>query len=161
MKLLLCALVLLIVPLRLQAQETDRTKLEKNIYYRALVAMLTARAQDARLAGANDPPHRVIIMSDIQLNNGFPARVGDVEIEYLTDSGLRARHRSSKHEIPVFVMRPMSVDGQNLIIGFTRYWVSSTKKGIMMGLEGGYGVEIVFDCAQKEYVVASARLWGI
>ena len=54
MKLLLCALVFLILPLRLQAQETDKTKLEKNLYFRALVAMLTARAQDAKYASAND-----------------------------------------------------------------------------------------------------------
>ena len=161
MKLLLCALVFLILPLRLQAQETDKTKLEKNLYFRALVAMLTARAQDAKYASANDPLQRVIIIKDLELNVGLPTRVADVEIEYLNEENLRSRHRSLKHEIPVFVMRPMSNEGNRLIIDFARYWFSATKKTNMMGLEGGYRVVMVYDCARKEYVVESAKLWGI
>jgi hypothetical protein len=151
MKLLLCTLIL-IFPLDLQAQETHRTQLEENVYFRALGAVLTARAQDAKSASVKDPLRHVIIMRDIQLNVGFPSRVGDV---------LRARHRSTNHEIPVFVMRPMSNEGNRLIIDFTRYWFSATKKTNMMSLEGGYRVVMVYDCARKEYAVESAKLWGI
>ena len=161
MKLLLCVLAFLILPLRLQAQEPDKTKLEDNIYYRALVAVLTARAQDAKYASGNDPLHQMIIMRDIQLNVGFPTSVMDTKVEYVTEEDLRARQRSIKHEIPVFVMRPMMNEGNRLVIPFTRYWFSTTKKANVMSLEGGYRVVMVYDCARKEYVVESARLWGI
>lgn len=161
MKLLLSALLFLILPLRLQAQEPDKTTLEANIYYRALVAMVAARAQDAKYASVNDPLQSVIIMKDLQLNVGLPTRVGDVEIEYLNEDDLRARHRSLKHEIPVFVIRPLSNEGHRLVIGFTRYWFSATKKGNAMALEGGYRVVIGYDCARKEFVVESAKLWSI
>jgi hypothetical protein len=161
MKILFCAMAFLILPLRLQAQESDKTKLEENVYYRALVAVLSARAQDAKYAPGNDPLHQVIIMRDIQLNIGFPSRVGDVNIEYVTEDDLRAWHRSLKHEIPIFVMRPISNEGNRLVIGFTRHWFSSTKKTNAMGLEGGYRVVMAYDCARKEYVVESAKLWGI
>lgn len=161
MKLLLCALVFLIFPLHLQAQETDKTKLEENVYYRALVAVLAARTQDAKYARANDPLQRVIIMKDDQLNVGFPSRVGDVGIEYLNADDLRAQQRSIKHEIPVFVMRPMSNEGDRLVIGFTRYWFSATKKTNVMSLEGGYRVVIGYDCARKAFIVESTKLWGI
>lgn len=160
MKLLLCLLTLSF-PLNLHAQETPGSALEENVYFRALGAMLTARTQDAKTAGANDPVRRVIIMRDRQLNDGFPSRVGDVEIEYLDENDLRARHRSLKHEIPVFVMRPMRNDGNRLVISFTRYWFSATKKTNKMGLEGGYNVVMVYDCARKGYAVESAKLWGI
>jgi len=161
MKLLLCALTFLILPLRLQAQEPDKTKLEENVYYRALVAVLTARTQDAKYASGNDPLHQVIIMRDIQLNVGFPTSVVDTKIEYVSEDDLGARHRSIKHEIPVFVMRPMMNEGNRLVISFTRYLFSTTKKANMMSLEGGYRVVMVYDCARKEYVVESAKLWGI
>ena len=82
MKLLLCALAFLILPLRLQAQEPDKTKLEDNVYYRALVAVLTARAQDAKYASDKDPLHQVIIMRDIQLNDGFPTSVVDIKLDF-------------------------------------------------------------------------------
>ena len=136
MKLLLCTLIL--IPLHLQAQEIHRPQLEENVYFRALTAVLTARAQDAKSASVEDPLRNVIIVRDIQLNEGFPSRVGDVEIEYLYEDDLRARHRSTKHEIPVFVMRPISNEGNRLVIDFTRYWFSATKKTNMMSLEGGY-----------------------
>jgi len=160
MKLLLCTLILLF-PLDLKAQEIHRPQLEENVYFRALGAVLTARAQDAESVSLKNPLRHVIIMRDIQLNVGFPSRVGDVEIEYLYEDDLRARHRSTNHEIPVFVMRPMSNEGNRLIIDFARYWFSATKKTNMMGLEGGYRVVMVYDCARKEYVVESAKLWGI
>ena len=83
MKILLCAMAFLILPLRLQAQEPDKTKLEENVYYRALVAVLTARAQDAKYATGNDPLHQVIIMRGIQLNIGFPSRVGELRSSML------------------------------------------------------------------------------
>jgi hypothetical protein len=160
MKKLLFALAFLILPLHLQAQEPE-TKLEENVYYRALVAVLIARAQDAKYASDKDPLHQVIIMRDIQLNVGFPTRVGDVKIEYVSEDDLHARHRSLKHEIPVFAMRPMGNEGSRLVIGFTRYWFSTTKKTNMMSLEGGYRVVMVYDCTRKEFVVESAKLWGI
>jgi|SRR5690242_10280929 len=89
-------------PVRLQAQEIHRRQLDENDYFRALAAVLTARAQDAKSASVKDPLRHVIVMRDIQLNVGFPSRVGDVEIEYLCEDDLRARQRSTKHEIPVF-----------------------------------------------------------
>ncbi len=161
MKMLLCVAAFLILPGPLQAQEPNKINLEENAYYRALVAMLTARAQGAKYAGRNDPLHQVLIMSDIQLNAGFPTSVMDTRIEYVNEDDLRARHRSIKHAIPVFVMRPMMNEGNRLVISFTRYWFSTTKKVNMMALEGGYRVVLVFDCARKEYVVESAKLWGI
>jgi hypothetical protein len=161
MKLLLCTLILLFFPLDLKAQEIHRPQLEENVYFRALGAVLTARDQDAKSASVKDPLRHVIIMRDIQLNVGFPTRVGDVEIEYLYEDDLRARHRSAKHEIPVFVMRPISNEGNRLVIDFTRYWFSATKKTNMMSLEGGYRVVMVYDCVRKEYAVESAKLWGI
>lgn len=161
MKMLLCVLVFLVLPLRLQAQETNRTKLAENVYYRALVAVLTARAQDARYANANDPLLHVIILEDHQLNAGFPSRVGDVEIEYLTMDDLRARYRSLKREFPIFIMRPLSNEGHRLVIGFTRHWFSASKRTNKLALEGGYTVVIGFDCAKKEFLVESAKLWGI
>ena len=161
MKMLLWVLAFLILPLPLNAQDPDKSKLEENIYYRALVAALTARAQDAKYASGNDPLHQVIIMSDIQLNAGFPTSLVDTKVEYVTENDLRARYRSKKDEIPVFVMRPMMNEGNRLVIHFTRYWFSTTKKGNAMSLEGGYRVVMVYDCARKEYVVESAKLWGI
>ena len=161
MKMLLCVLVFLVLPLRSQAQETDRTKLAGNVYYRALVAVLTARAQDAKYASANDPLQQVIILMDHQINAGFPNRVGDVEIEYLTMDELRARYRSLKREFPIFIMRPIGNEGHRLVIGFTRHWFSSTKRTNELALEGGYTVVIGFDCVRKELVVESAKLWGI
>ena len=161
MKLLLGALVLFVFALPLQGQETDRSKLDQNIYYRALVAMLGARARDNAEGDARDPLRRVIIMRDIQLNDGFPTRVGDVEIEYLDSADLRLRHRSMKHEIPVFVMRPIRSEGNRLVVGFTRYWFSATKKSDQMSMEGGYNVALVYDCVRKEFVVENTMLWGI
>ncbi|HEX7330991.1 MAG TPA: hypothetical protein VF290_05800 [Pyrinomonadaceae bacterium] len=161
MKMLLCALVLLVFPLRLQAQEADRTKLAENVYYRALVAVLAARAQDAKYASANDPLQHVIILKDHQINTGFPSRVGEVEIEYLTMDELRARYRSLKREFPIFIMRAMSNDGHRLVISFTRHWVTAAKRTNELSLEGGYTVVIGFDCVRKELVVESAKLWGI
>ena len=161
MKMLLCALAFLSLTLCLQTQEPDKTKLEENVYYRGLAAMLIARAQDAKYASDKDPLRQVIIMRDVQLNAGFPTNVGDVRIEYVTEDDLLARHRSLKHDIPFFVMRPISNEGNRLVIGFTRYWFSTTKKTNMMSLEGGYRVVMVYDCARKGYVVESAKLWGI
>jgi hypothetical protein len=160
MKLFLCTLIL-IFPLDLQAQQIHKMELEENVYFRALGAVLTARAKDAQSASVKDSLQHVIIMRDIHLNVGFPSRVGDVEIEYLDEDDLRARHRSTKDEIPVFVMQPMSNDGNRLVINFTRYWFSATKKTNMMSLEGGYRVVMVYDCVRKEYAVESAKLWGI
>ena len=161
MKILLCALVFLVLPLHSQAQETDRAKLAENVYYRALVAVLTARAQDAKYASANDPRQHVIILKDHQINAGFPSRVGDVEVEYLTMEDLRTRYRALKREFPIFIMRPMSNEGHRLVIGFTHHWFSSTKRTNELSLEGGYTVAIGFDCVRKELVVESAKLWGI
>jgi hypothetical protein len=161
MRLLFSILVLLILSLPSQGQETAKSKLERDLYYRALSAALTARAQDAKYASANDPLDHVIIVKDDQLNVGFPTRIADVDIEYLTSDELRARHRSLKHEIPVFVMRPMSNEGDRLVVDFTRYWFSAAKKTNLMGLEGGYRVLFGYDCGQKEFVVESAKFWGI
>ena len=161
MKLVVSILALAIFFVPSQSHFSSSTNIAQSLYYRALIAVVTARAQDAKSALANDPVHHVIIMKDDQLNLGFPARLDDVEIEYLTSDDLRARHKSLKHEIPVFVMRPISNEGHRLIIDFTRYWFSATKKTDLMGLEGGYRVVMVYDCAQKEFVVESAKLWGI
>ena len=38
---------------------------------------------------------------------------------------------------------------------------SITKKADMMSLEGGYRGVMVYDCARKEGVLASAKLWDI
>jgi hypothetical protein len=86
----------------------------------------------------------------------FPEPCRGVKIEYVTEDDLRARHRSLKHDIPVFIMRPIGNEGNegnHSVIGFTRYWFSSTKKTNAMGLEGGYRVVMAYDCARKEYVV--------
>ena len=160
MKLLLGALVLLVFAPPLRAQEVDRSKLDQNIYYRALVAMLSARARD-NVEDTRDPARHVLIVSDIQLNDGFPTRVGDVEIEYLDSAELRSRYRTMKREIPLFVMRPMKSEGNRLVVGFTRYWFRATKKSDEMSMEGGYNVAVLYDCARKEFVVENATLWGI
>lgn len=152
-------LVFLVLPLR--AQESGQSKIEQNLYYRSLVAALSARAQDARHASANDPLHQVIIVKDDQLNVGFPGRVGDVDIEYLTANDLQRRFRSLNHAIPVFEMRPVVNEGERLIVSFTRYWFSATKRTNSFALEGGYRVVLRYDCRQKNFVVESTKLWGV
>lgn len=161
MRLLFSVGFLLMLSISGPAQDLDRSKLESNFYYRALVAALAARTQDAKYALPNDPLHHVIIMKDDQLNIGFPARIGDVQIEYLTSEDLRTRHRSLKHEIPILVMRPMSNEDDRVIVDFTRYWFSAAKKTNLIGLEGGYRVVLAYDCSRKVFVVESAKLWGI
>src|SRR5882724_836802 len=107
MKVILSLLLLAILSFHSSAQQTGESKIEQGLYYRALVAALAARALDSKFADANDPQHQVIIVKNEQLNAGFPSRIGDVAIEYLTMEDLRARHRSLKHTLPVFEMRPI------------------------------------------------------
>src|SRR4051794_19616383 len=160
MKLLLGALIIAF-GLSTLAQERAKPPLEANLYYRSLVATLEARSQDnAKFASGNDPLRQVIIQRD-QLNEGFPNRIGDVAIEYLWPDELRTRYRTLKHEFPIFVMRPISNDGDRLIVNFTRYWFTATKKSNDFALEGGYRVVLRYDCSQKTFVVESATLWGI
>jgi hypothetical protein len=128
--------VILLASFTVAAQERGQPRLENNLYYRALgatldartVATLDARTRDAKFANANDPLPQVIIQRDIQLNSGFPTNVGEVKIEYLDADDLRERYQSLKHEIPVFVMRPIVNEGDHLVVGFTRYWFTATKK---------------------------------
>ena len=161
MKVILSLLVLVVLALPSQAQGSDQSKIEQSLYYQALVAALTARAQDAKYGSANDPLHQVIIVKDDQLNTGFPSRIGDIGIEYLAAADLRGRYRSLKHPIPVFVMRPIVNEGDQLVVGFTRYWFSARKQTDEFSLEGGYNVVLRYDCSQKNFVVESAKLWGI
>jgi len=161
MKKVLSLLVLVILFLPSHAQEDAQSKLERGLYYQALVATLAARAKDAKYAKTNDPLHQVIIVKDDHLNAGFPPRIGDVQIEYLTSDDLRALHRKLKHTIPVFVMRPMVNEGDRLIVSFTRYWFSATNNTNNFALEGGYRVGFKYDCSQKNFVVESTKLWGI
>ena len=84
-----------------------------------------------------------------------------MSLEYLTVDELRDRYRTLKHEFPVFVMRPIASEGDGLVVGFTRYWFTATKKSNNFGLEGGYRVVLRYDCSQNTYVVESAKLWGI
>ena len=161
MKLTLSVLIIAFA-LSSSAQERGQQPLETNLYYRALVATLDARARDdAKSANANDPLSQVIIHKDEQLNAGFPSRIGDVTIEYLDPDQLRTRYQTVKHELPIFVMRPIASEGDRLVVGFTRYWFTATKKSNNFGLEGGYRVVLRYDCSQKTFVVESAKLWGI
>jgi hypothetical protein len=160
MKTILSLLLFVLASSPCLAQERGQPT-EQNLYYRALVATLAARAKDSKYAGANDPRDRVIIQNDIQLNNGFPTRIGDIQIEYLGVGELRDRYRSLKHELPVFVMRPISNENNRLVIGFARYWFSATKRTNSFALEGGYRVVLRFDCAQNDFVIESTTLWGI
>ena len=160
MKTILSLLALIFASSVCPAQERQPA-LENSLYYRALVATLAARAKDAKYASANDPLDHVIIQNDIQLNNGFPARLGDVRLEYLSVDELRDRYRSLKHEFPVFVMRPMANENNRLVIGFARYWFSATKRTNSFALEGGYRVVLRFDCSQNDFVIDSTTLWGI
>ena len=161
MKVILSLLLLVILSPASRAQESGQGKIEEGLYYRALVAAIAARAQDAKYASANDPRRHVIIVKDDHLNIEFPSRVGDVQIEYLTADDLRARHRLLKHTVPVFVMRPMVNEGDRLIVSFIRYWFSATNKTNNFAVEGGYRVVLQYDCSQKNFVVESAKLWGI
>ena len=161
MKAILILLVLAILSLRSQAQEGGQSKIEQSLYYRALVSALAARTQDSKFADANDPLRHVIIQKDDQLNAGFPSRIGDVEIEYLTLDELRVRYASLKRPFPIFVMRPIANEDDRIVVSFTRYWFSATKKTNAFALEGGYRVLVRYDCSQKRFVVESAKLWGI
>jgi hypothetical protein len=161
MKIILSLLLFAFTSSTCVGQEGGQPALEHNLYYRALVATLAAHAKDAKYARANDPVDRVIIQSDIQLNNGFPTRIGNVQIEYLGVDELRERYRSWKYEIPVFVMRPITNENQRLVVGFARYWFSATKRTNSFGLEGGYRVLLRFDCSQNDFVIESTTLWGI
>ena len=160
MKTIRSLLVLVFASSVCPAQESQPAP-EHNLYYRALVSTLAARAGDAKYAGANDPLDHVIIQNDIQLNNGFPRRIGAVQVEYLSLAELRDRFRSLKHEIPVFVMRPMANENNRLVIGFARYWFSATKRSNSFALEGGYRVVLRYDCSQNDFVIDSTTLWGI
>ena len=157
----LFSILILAVALSSSAQERGQQTLEANLYYRALVAALNARSRDAKFASANDPLNRVIIQKDDQLNAGFPSRVGDVALEYLAADELRDRYQTLKHEFPIFVMRPMGNEGERLVVDFTLYWFTATKKSNDFSLEGGYHVVLRYDCSQKTFVVESATLWGI
>lgn len=161
MKAILILLVLATLSLPLQAQERDQSKIEQSLYYRALVSALSARKVDSRFSAATDPLDQVIIQKDDQLNAGFPSRIGDVEIEYLTVDELRGRYESLKRSFPIFVMRPIANKDDRIVVGFTRYWFSATKKTNAFALEGGYRVELRYDCSQKQFVVEGAKLWGI
>ena len=141
-------------------QATDRT-VEGSLYYRALVAALAARARDAASMHARDPLGRVLVLKDDQLNKGFPGQVGDIVVEFVTQEDLAKRYRSLKHDIPVFIMRPISNDGDHLVVAFTRYWFSVEKRTHVLSLEGGYRVVLRYDCSTQGYVVESAKLWGI
>jgi hypothetical protein len=158
---LLISLILPALAFPIAAQDRGQTKLEDNLYYRALVATLEARSRDAEFARANDPLHQVIIERDRQLNAGFPVKIGDVAIEYLWPDELRTRYQRLKHEFPIFVMRPISNDGDRLVVDFTRYWFTFTKNSNTYSLEGGYRVVLRYDCSHKTFVVESAKLWGI
>jgi hypothetical protein len=160
MKLLLSVLILAFA-VSSSAQQQSQQSLDANLYYRALVATLDARVRDAKFANANDPLKQVIVQRDNQLNAGFPSQIGGVKLEYLTAGELRDRHRTLKHEFPVFVMRPIANEGDRLVVGFTRYWFTATKKSNNFALEGGYRVVLRYDCSQNNFVVESATLWGI
>jgi len=155
------SLLILAVALSSFAQHRGQQSLETNLYHRALVATLEARSRDAKFANANDPLQQVIIQKDNQLNAGFPSRIGEVKLEYLTADELRDRYRTLKHDFPVFVMRPITNEGDRLVVDFTRYWFTATKKSNNFALEGGYRVVLRYDCSQKTFVVESATLWGI
>lgn len=161
MKAILILVVLANLSLPSQAQTGGQSKIEQSLYYRALVSALAARTHDFKFADAKDPLHQVIIQKDDQLNAGFPSRIGDVEIEYLTADELRGRYRSLKRTFPIFVMRPIANEDDRIVVSFTRYWFSATKKTNAFALEGGYRVVLRYDCSQKEFVVESAKLWGI
>jgi hypothetical protein len=158
--------ILLALALPIAAQDRGETKLEDSLYYRALVVTLDARARDEKLLNSIDPLqldplNLIVIQKDRELNAGFPARIGDVAIEYLWPDELRTRYQRLKHKFPIFVMRPISNDGDRLVVAFTRYWFTATKKSNDFGLEGGYRVVLRYDCSQKTFIVESAKLWGI
>jgi len=67
------SIVLLAFAFSSSAQQRGEQTLERNLYYRALVATLDARSREAKFASGNDPLHQVIIQKDDQLNPGFPS----------------------------------------------------------------------------------------
>lgn len=161
MKAILSLIILVILSSSSAAQKNGQPTIGQGLYYRALVAALAARAHDSKSADVNDPLHQVIIEKDDQLNAGFPRRIGDVGVEYLTLDELRVRYLSLKHTFPIFVMRPIANEDDRIVVNFTRYLFSATKKTNAFALEGGYRVVLRYDCSQKQFVVESAKLWGI
>lgn len=164
MKILLSTLLLLLssVSSEAQTQQSAGSKLEESLYYRALLAMVAEHVKDAaKFPDLKGPSDRVIIERDIQLNTDFPARINETKVAYLYPEDLRKLYLSRKQSIPFYVMRPMRNEGHRLVIDFTRYWFSATKKTHLRGLEGGYRVWFVYDSSERKFVIERTELWGI
>ena len=164
MKALLYVLPLLLFSPPLLAQDAPPPEVEGNLYYQAIVAGLEERKKYALKPYMNEPPgHIVVYKNPFLVDDGWPTRIGGVKVEYLTDDELRARlqARGGEDGIPVYVLNPMTNEGDRLVIRLLRADFHVYGGRGSFGIGGGYSIRFRYDCERQRFVAETATLPGI
>ena len=144
------------------SQSKSAPSVENNLYVKALFACLDANAKAySSQTNSRHDFYNVIIQQDEIITKNFPNQLGAYRIEYLDSQALVKRYQAKKAEFPIIVIRPIENDGMKLVIRFTDYFFSYSKKSLNYGLEGGCNVVLSYDCSKQEYVIEKVDLWGI
>jgi hypothetical protein len=148
--------------------------LERDLYFRALVASIEANFKAYANSGGKDY-RNVIIAYDVgsiehvDVSN-FPTEIGQFHIDYVNREGLFKRFQQAKKEknwkdgpkrIPYSVVRIMRNDGDVIKIGVTDYWYSFKKSVHNHELEGGMMVRFRYDCEKSDWVIVDVNHWGV
>ena len=154
--LLLCSILLCGLVLKGSAAEQE----DSNFYRIAFVAFLESRAANyASIQGFD--PFNVRVQRDDLLTKSLPQQSGRFRIDYLDYAAIEKQYKHGRKPVPLIVVRPMTNEGDTLIVHFTEYQVSVRGKRMEMGLEGGGIVRLTHDCEAKKFVVAKVELWGV
>jgi hypothetical protein len=104
---------------------------------------------------------KVMVLDDHDFIHGLPAKIGEVQLEYLQDSALRTRYAQLKRDLPVIALAPMQNRGEVLVVRCWSYSVKVQKKKMILGVLGGRDVEFRFDCTAGKYVLDRVNKWAL
>ncbi len=160
-------LLLLLTPSALP-QHGNISKVENNLYCRALFASLEKMDRDwgkfTSTAQSNRVPtnyHKMIVEKNPHITEGLPARLGDYQVEYLEPKELIERYKRLRKEYAILIAAPMINEEERLKIRFIVYWISYKKGRLMYALSEWSEVYFRYECESRKYVIDEVKLGGI
>lgn len=118
---------------------------------------------------------QVIVESDPDITKNLPTQLGEISIQYLNNFELAEKYKAllkSERErgIPFIKIFPLYDKDDKLFFAYNNYWFSYSEKGGFFSskaisfhhsLEGGCRAEIIFEPAEKKFVIGKVELWGV
>ena len=91
----------------------------------------------------------------------MPDNVGAMRIEYLHPAAIKKLSRKGKVRVRITVVDALRNERKSLIVSFRDFWTESSRRRYAYALEGGAGVLLRFDCAERLYAVEDLKVWAI